>query len=98
MYLRLFRTVAENAIQYAYGKNIGVTLEDRYQSGLRVQALERKVDEIHTMLCQQKVLIEHNSTRIDAQQKHLTTSELDSAERILKLNGIGEVFKCYDRD
>ena len=56
------------------------------------------MDEIHTMLCQQKVLIEHNSTRIDAQQKHLTTSELDSAERILKLNGIGEVFKCYDKD
>ena len=60
--------IADISIQFAYGNALGVTLEGRFQTELRVREQESKVEALNSIITKQGVVIKHNSEMIDAQQ------------------------------
>ena len=90
--------MAVASIQYAYGITLNISLDDMFETQLRLKELEDKVEMVHFKQTQHTAVLEHNSAVIDALEKNRTSTELESAERILELNEIEEVFsKVNDR-
>ena len=86
------------AVQAAFASIAEVPLHGIFDLNLRLGVMEREIHRIGDQVFHNKGVIDHNSKRIDAQQKVMTISALETAECKLKLFGLGYLFdKLTDR-
>ena len=85
-------------VQAAFASVAEVPLHGNFDLNLRPGAMEKEMHIIGNQVCHNTCVIDYNSKSIDAQQKAMTVTALETAECKLKLFGLGDLFeKLTDR-